>query len=272
MENKFEDAVIPITSLMSGYGFDVAPRVYGLCVQIVNVCFIACDDGGFVLVDAGVPRSADEIEHAAKERFNLTGLPRAIILTHGHFDHVGSIIHLIEHWDVPVYAHEAELPYLTGQRDYPKGNAEVGGLVSRMSPMFPNHSINLDNHVQTLPEDRHVPHLPGWEWIHTPGHTPGHISLYRSSDGTLVAGDALTTVEQRSLYDVFTQKEELHGPPPYFTSDWEAATTSVQQLAGLRPKRLITGHGPLMAETDTFSLGDVLETFAQNFAETEVPI
>ena len=53
--------------------------------------------------------------------------PAAILLTHGHFDHVGALKTLAEEWDVPVYAHTLELPYLTGRSSYPPPDPSVGG-------------------------------------------------------------------------------------------------------------------------------------------------
>ena len=93
------------------------------------------------------------------------------------------------------------------------------GLVAKMSPLFPRHSINISFHVKQLNKDGSLPFLEGWKWIETPGHTPGHVSLFRQSDRTLIAGDAVTTVEQESLFEVAIQKQELNGPPAYFTMD-----------------------------------------------------
>ncbi len=238
--------MIPLTSLTSGHAIRVADDVLCLPNQIVNVLYVThpYDSGRFTLIDAGVPNSADEIIGFAKRHFGPDARPDALILTHGHFDHVGSILPLLTSWNMPVYAHPKELPFLQGQQDYPPANPNAAsGLVAKLSPTFPNQGIDLDDRVQALPADGAIPTLPGWRFIHTPGHTPGHISLYRESDKTLIAGDAFTTVEQTSLYDVFTQKREIHGPPAYFTPDWEAAYTSMKQLAGLEPESAITGHG-----------------------------
>ena len=51
-----------------------------------------------------------------------------------------------------------------------------------MSPLFPDEPIDLGNNVKALPTDGTVPHMPEFRWIHTPGHTPGHISLFREKN------------------------------------------------------------------------------------------
>src|SRR5699024_6314002 len=113
---------------------------------------------------------------------------------------------LLEVWQVPVYAHELELPFLTGEKSYPEPDSTVeGGLLAKISPMYPNDPINIGSAVQALPENEEVPGLKGWRWIHTPGHSPGQVSLFRESDGVLIAGDAFITVRQDSFYNVLLQ-------------------------------------------------------------------
>src|SRR5699024_3980713 len=189
--------------------------------QIVNVVYVGDPQSGeFVLIDAGMLHSADKILLMVEERFGEDRKPNAIILTHGHFDHVGGIIELVDRWDVPVYAHELEIPYLTGEKRYPKPDATVeGGMVAKMSPYFPNEPINLGSHVEVLADDGTVPHLSQFRWLHTPGHSEGHVSLFRDEDKLLLAGDAFVTVKQDKLYKVMTQEQEISGPPRYFTPD-----------------------------------------------------
>ncbi|MBD2872094.1 MBL fold metallo-hydrolase [Paenibacillus arenilitoris] len=261
---------MPLTSASSGEGLAYRPDIYCYPIQIVNVCFIGDpnrEEDGWVLVDAGMPRSAKKIIKEAEQRFRSG--PKAIILTHGHFDHVGAIVELIEHWNVPAYAHKLELPYLTGEADYPPADPTVdGGLVTEMSPFFPHDGIDLGDRVHPLPKDGGVPGLTGWKYIHTPGHTPGHISLYRGTDGTLIAGDAFVTVKQESLYKVIMQEQEISGPPKYFTTDWKQAEQSVKTLAALQPYLAITGHGePMFGE----SLKANLKLLTEKFQEIAVP-
>ncbi|MCY9669032.1 MBL fold metallo-hydrolase [Paenibacillus alginolyticus] len=271
-ELTYEHTYIPLTTLSSGEGKEIAIDIYGYCIQFVNICIMGnptSRDKEWCLVDAGMPQSADEIIRVAEERFGAHQKPTAIILTHGHFDHVGAIESLLEYWDVPVYAHELEIPYLTGKSNYPKGDSTVdGGLISELSPLFPNHGIDIGNHVHPLPANGIVPGLTGWQWIHTPGHTPGHISLFRAKDRSLIVGDAFVTVKQESLYKVFTQEQEISGPPKYFTTDWQAAGESVRKLRDLHPSLAITGHGkPMVGEELSRELGRL----AENFEELAIP-
>jgi glyoxylase-like metal-dependent hydrolase (beta-lactamase superfamily II) len=76
-----------------------------------------------------------------------------------------------------------------------------------MSPAFPHTSISLGTHIHILPDDRSIPYMSDWRYIDTPGHTPGHISLFRERDRILIVGDAFTTVKQESLSPVLTQKK-----------------------------------------------------------------
>lgn len=261
---------IPAVSVRSGTGVEVLHDVYCYTDQIVNLVLVGKpDQGAFVLVDAGMPGSAKEIISVAEARFGSRAKPKAIVLTHGHFDHVGSLIELLEYWNVPVYAHAAELPYLNGTQSYPEPDSSVeGGLIAKMSPLFPNEPIQLGGRIHQLSPDGTVPHLTGFRWIHTPGHAPGHISLFRDEDRVLIAGDAFVTVRQDLLYNVLTQKLEICGPPRYLTTDWEAAKESVNKLADLNPAFAVTGHGHPVSGLE---LSEGLERLAAEFDQVAVP-
>lgn len=261
---------IPASSINSGLGIEVLPDLYCYTVQIVNIVMVGDPaSGDFVLIDAGMPESADSIITAVESRFGKGSQPRAIILTHGHFDHVGAIIELIQKWDIPVYAHSLELPYLQGEKSYPEPDSSVeGGMVAKMSRFFPIEPIQLGDYVKALPEDGTVPYLPDYRWLHTPGHSLGHVSFFREKDRALIVGDAFVTVKQEYLYEVFTQEKEISGPPRYLTTDWVAAEESVKTLQQLHPTIAITGHGvPLSGK----ELEGNLQSLVDNFDEIAKP-
>ena len=190
------------------------------------------------------------------------------MLTHGHFDHVGAARELADRWQVSIYAHTLELPYLTGCSSYPPPDPTVGGgLIPEISRFFPRGPVDLGDRVQPLPADGRVPSLLHWRWLHTPGHTTGHISLFRDADKLLIAGDAFVTTRQESLLSVLTNQPVVSRPPAYFTSDWAAARRSVNHLARLLPEAAITGHGPPMHGP---ALRHGLQELDKNF-EAEMP-
>ncbi len=244
--------------------FDVAYKR----LAIVNVVLYGVPKTReWVLVDAGIQGSAPLIASAAEERFQSP--PKCIVLTHGHFDHVGALPTLAERWNVPIYAHLLEHPYLNGTASYPPPDPSVGGgLIARLSPLFPRSAPDIGRWLRPLAADGSVPDMPGWRWIHTPGHTPGHISLWRASDQCMIAGDAFVTTKQESAYAVATQRPEVHGPPTYFTQDWDAARESTKKLAELGPDIAVTGHGRPFQGSE---LRTALRDLARNFDIVAVP-
>jgi len=241
-------------------------------LAIVNVVFWGppgAGDRGWVLVDAGMPGTAGLIEKAAERRYGEGARPAAIVLTHGHFDHVGALETLAERWDVPVWAHELERPYLDGSTRYPPPDPTVGGgLMAILSPLYPRDPVNVAGRLQLLPADGSVPPLPGWRWVPTPGHTPGHVTFWRERDRAMLVGDAFITTKQESAFAVARQRPELHGPPMYYTPDWGRARESVRRLAAMEPELVVTGHGPAMHGPE---MRAALQTLARDFDRVAVP-
>lgn len=100
---------------------------------------------------------------------------------------------------------------------------------------------------------------------HTGSYTRTHISLFRDSDGVIIAGDAFTTVKQES---VLSQDEKISGPPAYFTTDWKAAEESVKSIAALKPSLSVVSHGqPMRGE----ELSRHLEMLSEYFDSITIP-
>lgn len=251
---------------------EVAPDLAYRRLGIVNVVFWGPPGAGdreWALIDAGLPGTAGLIREAARERFGEGSRPAAIVMTHGHFDHVGALGQLAEEWDAPVHAHPLERPYLDGRAAYPPGDPSVGGgLMAALARFYPTKPVDVGARLRDLPVDGTVPGMPGWRWLHAPGHSVGHVSLWREGDRSLIAGDAFVTTAQESAYAVAVQEPKMHGPPMYFTIDWQAAEESVKKLAALEPELAVTFHGqPLRGE----EMRAALNRLAVEFREVAVP-
>jgi len=249
-------------------GEEAADGVLRVRTLMVNV-YLVKTESGWVLVDAGLRGYDRTIRSAAESFIGSTRAPEAIVLTHGHFDHVGSLEALLEHWQVPVYAHRLERPYLNGESAYPPADPLTGGgSMALLSRLYPRGPLDISQRLNVLPDDGSVPMMPGWRWMLTSGHTAGHVSLFRERDAVLIAGDAVVTTKQESALAVMAQREEMHGPPAYFTQDWQASAESVRKLAALEPDVLATGHGVVMRGP---AMRKALHQLAANFESTEVP-
>ncbi len=252
--------------------FQVAQGVWGMRILFVNVYMIANRRGfpkGWVLVDAGIQGSSQRIIDMAESLFGIGAKPSAIILTHAHSDHTGALEELLKHWDVPVYAHELEVPYLTGMSSYPPPDPTVGeGLMSLMSLLFRRDPLDISKNIRIIDIENGVPELPEWRVIHTPGHSPGHISLFLPLNTTLIAGDAFVTTKAESAVHLLGNIKKISSPPRYFTTDWVAAEASVKVLSYLEPRIAATGHGPVMRGRE---LQLELRRLAENFEQMAIP-
>jgi glyoxylase-like metal-dependent hydrolase (beta-lactamase superfamily II) len=251
---------------------EIAPGVVRVPTSFVNAYLVGEPGGPWTLVDAGLPGFAWKIRAAAAERFGPQSRPEAIVLTHGHFDHSGGACTLADTWGTPIYAHRLELPYLTGRSDYPPPDPTIGGCIAQMSRVLPYGAMDFGIRLRELSGDptHHgpadngpVPGLPDWRWLHTPGHSPGHIAFFRESDRTLLAGDALATMNMDSYRGMLTKRRELSPAGSPFICDWTQASRSVETLAALRPTTLGCGHGlPVQGS----GLAGELEDFSRLFA------
>jgi len=225
--------------------------------------YLAGESGGpWAVVDTGIPGQSERIISAAKAQFGKDSRPEGVYLTHGHYDHAGSALALAAYWDVPIYIHKMELPYVTGKAVYPPIDPTVGGPIGLVSYVAKHWPLDLRDYVRPLPETGALPGMTGWEVVPTPGHAPGHVSYFRKRDRVLLAGDALMTVRLDHLWDALRRPHQLAPPPPASTIDWIMARKSLQRLAELQPRTIGAGHGIPLSDNN---LPMSLESMAIHF-------
>jgi glyoxylase-like metal-dependent hydrolase (beta-lactamase superfamily II) len=202
---------------------------------------IVTDDQNTVLVDTGFPGQAGEILQAMAEAGIAADQLSRIILTHQDFDHSGGLQEILKAAGqaVEVIAHIDEKPYIEGEKPPYKLSPERLGQIfasvaaDKRQEEEAKFLQTLKARVQRVVKDGELlPFGGGMTVIHTPGHTPGHISLYHQPSKTLITGDALTAVDGR-----------LVGPNPVFTPDLKLAKESVRKLTAYDIETAVCYHG-----------------------------
>lgn len=231
---------------------EISPGVH--CVVIgkglaASNVYLVRSGSAWALIDTSWRSGADAIRQVAETVFGPGARPVAILLTHIHPDHSGAAGLLARSWNVPVYVGSAELPMAAGrylpQYSMPLDRWIVVPLLRVLRVRVAADDIR--DVTRGLPEGA-VPGLPDWEYVATPGHTPGHVAYLRRGDGVLVSGDAVLTVDLNSLTGAVTGRQRLAGPPRYTTWDGPTAQRCIAALAQLQPRVLAPGHGrPLTA-------------------------
>ena len=240
---------------------EIASHVHHLQIGFVNVYAVVTPDDDWVLVDTGL-KPGLALVRGLEQQFGRP--PLAIVLTHGHFDHAGNAVALADHWGVKIHVHRRELPYLTGDEEYPPFDPTVGGALAFLSRFFPHPEYDFGDRLETIPDNGELSFLPGWKVIETPGHSPGHVALWDAETKTILAGDALCTADFDKWPGATLQvPQQFSRPASPATPDWESARQSVQRLAQLQPQNVGAGHGQPMSGGD---VARQLKDLAENFA------
>ena len=217
---------------------------------------LAWDANAAVLVDAGFPGQAPLI----KERMEKAGVPfdrlTHIIITHQDLDHIGSLAALksMTGDKARVIAHAEETPYIqmekipvkfTPERIQQMKNDSKNPFFSSMDDFMAKMKTKVDWVVN---DEDEIDLCGGISIIHTPGHTPGHISLYFRKYKLLVTGDAMNLVDG-----------ELVGPMPEFTADLDLATASLEKYAAYDIQNIICYHGGYLQENAKEKIQSLVE-------------
>lgn len=201
----------------------------------VNVWLLR-DRDGLTLIDAAQPWNAKEINAA----INHVGIPlKRIVITHAHPDHAGAAAELRRLTGAEVYAHAQDIPFLTGQECM----ANVDGSVSCKRFLKFANRIGMLNPpiIDRVDPIANGDTLGDLQVVHTPGHTPGSITLWHQKNQMLFCGD-----------NVSHTLRVLRLNMSFFTLDCATLGQSIEKYKEFPAKMLLPGHGPEYVSNDVW--------------------
>jgi glyoxylase-like metal-dependent hydrolase (beta-lactamase superfamily II) len=181
---------------------------------------------GDTLVDAGLSLHAKKVLGLVRGR-----VVAQHVLTHAHLDHAGGTRKVVDALRIPVRAGALDLPVVhSGDPEVdqlPKALRGIGRRYTGFAPIPEAAALTAGDVVG-----------PDFVVLDTPGHSAGHVSFWRERDGVLICGDVVTAMDLR------TTRPGLHEPPAALTPDPALNRASIRQIAALRPRLVLAGHGP----------------------------
>ncbi len=204
----------------------------------LGYAFLIESEGGLVLVDCGSPGQEKKVL-AMMDALGRQDL-KLIWITHAHYDHYGNAAALHAKTGAPVGVHPADADALRAGRSDLGVTRGIGhlfpfglGLVEFFVPLPPVNPEVLLEDGASLADFGLAARV-----YHTPGHTPGHSSLWLE-DGTLIIGDLIGQ-------DSRARKQSL------LATDWQALEESLARMQALKPRRVYSGHSPRAIPGDEF--------------------
>lgn len=205
----------------------VTPRVHQVEGLGMGRAYLLLGDG-VTVVDSSMPGQVKKILESVARLGKRPEDVRRVVVTHHHVDHVGSAAELVEATGAELYAHEADVAYMRGERvQEPNAPAFVRGVMRRLVPGPPQPAVV--HHI--LRDGDTIPVGVTLRVVHVPGHTMGSVAFLWEEESVLFTGDALSHLLNISL------------PVGVFTEDMDLAKRSAAKLASLRFEAVCFGHG-----------------------------
>jgi glyoxylase-like metal-dependent hydrolase (beta-lactamase superfamily II) len=222
---------------------DVVPGVHRIEDSFTN-WYLVDQDGRLTVVDAGVPASWESLLTALAQLGRKATDVEAVVLTHAHFDHLGFAERARSTLGVPVYVHENDVPLTRRpwRYDHERARAYYFATQVRALPMVASFVLNrawwptpVTEVVRYTGGTLPVPGEP--QVLFTPGHTHGHCSLHFPERDTVIAGDALVTL------DPYTGRTGPRIVAGAATVDTARNLSSLQAIAETDATAVLVGHG-----------------------------
>ncbi len=205
---------------------------------VVANTYILVEPDGITIIDAGLPRSQKKILAYVSSLGKAPADVKRIVLTHSDIDHIGSLAALQKATGARTYASQIEAQAIAGGKPSrmirPRGFSLKRSIRNLLRQLMRPAPGTVD---EIVAEGHTLPVLGGLRVLETPGHTPGHISLFAPSAGILFCGDSMVT-DQRGI----------HGSRPGLTWDDAKARESERKQAALGARIVCSGHGPAVMD------------------------
>ena len=232
----------------------LAPQVWRIPTapaDLVNSFAFVDDDGRVTLVDTSMTFGVRRVLAGLAAMDRHPSDVRRIVLTHAHSDHAGGAARLVAQTGVPgVAVHAADAPYVRTGDAPPRDRSVPGvrGLLARLPgggfPAVTVASELADGDVLQAAGDLEV--------VHTPGHTPGHVSLLHRPTGVLVTGDSIWNMRRRMTWPVLA-----------FCSDVRLTQQTADVLGELEYSVAAFTHGPEIRDRAREAVRGFLRTAAR---------
>ena len=213
---------------------EIVPGVHAIENLGVGRAYLYQEADRLTLIDTGLAGRAERIfadmEGIGRRPEDL----RQIVITHCHNDHIGSLADVVERTNAQVLVHALDAPVVRGEQP-PAGPNPRGAwrAVAPLLALFPNR-IATTRVDRELAGGDEIDLDGGARVVHTPGHTPGSVSIYLPARRLLFAGDAAANAFGLG---------PPSGPFGLFNDDHAQARESFRKLAQLDFDVACFGHG-----------------------------
>lgn len=231
----------------------------GFTKSVINPVLFETDIG-LVLFDAGYPKQIKDFESEfLRLGFSIKELA-VIVLSHHDHDHIGSLNDLLAiNRKIQIWANEIETNYISGKNKSLRllQAEEYNKTLNDNKKIFGEQFVDYLRTIDTVPVDKLIKNneyiCTGIKVVNTPGHTPGHISLYLEEDKILFVGDALAIEDNKLVI-----------ANPQFTLDMSETVESIKKIMKMNVSKVICYHGNEYVGNVINSLNELLKNLPNN--------